>query len=133
MAVYCSLCVLKSLVSRVPLVATLTGCSSPVSVHGDSPGMNTGVGCRFLLQGIFPTQGWNPGLQRCGQILYHRKYQESPKTLERVAYPFSQGNSQPRNGTRGKWQPTPVLLPRKPHGRRSLVQATVHEVAKSRT
>ena len=28
----------------------------------DSPGKNTGVGCHFLLQGIFPTQGWNPGL-----------------------------------------------------------------------
>ena len=26
----------------------------------DSPGKNTGVGCHFLLQGIFPTQGWNP-------------------------------------------------------------------------
>ena len=25
----------------------------------DSPGKNTGVGCRALLQGIFPTQGWN--------------------------------------------------------------------------
>ena len=32
---------------------------------------------------------------------------------------------------RRKWQPTPVLLPRKFHGRRSLVQATVHGVAKS--
>ena len=32
-----------------------------------------------------------------------------------------------------KWQPTPVLLPRKSHGQRSLVQATVHGVAKSRT
>ena len=32
------------------------------SVHGDSPGKNTGVGCHFLLQGIFPTQGWNPRL-----------------------------------------------------------------------
>ena len=29
---------------------------------GDFPGKNTGVGCRFLLQGIFPTQGRNPGL-----------------------------------------------------------------------
>ena len=28
----------------------------------DSPGKNTGVGCYFLLQGIFPTQGWNPHL-----------------------------------------------------------------------
>ena len=31
------------------------------SVHGDSPGKKTGVGCHALLQGIFPTQGWNPG------------------------------------------------------------------------
>ena len=28
------------------------------SIHGDSPGENTGVGCRALLQGIFLTQGW---------------------------------------------------------------------------
>ena len=28
----------------------------------DSPGKNTGVGCHFLLQGIFPTQGSNPHL-----------------------------------------------------------------------
>ena len=34
---------------------------------------------------------------------------------------------------RRKWQPTPVLLPRKSHGRRSLVQATVHGVAKNQT
>ena len=32
-----------------------------------------------------------------------------------------------------KWQPTPVLWPRKSHGWRSLVQATAHGVAKSRT
>ena len=38
-------------------------CSPPgSSVHGDSPGKNTGVGCHALLQGIFPTQGSNPGL-----------------------------------------------------------------------
>ena len=35
-------------------------CSLPgSSVHGDSPGKNTGVGCHFLLQGIFPTPGSN--------------------------------------------------------------------------
>ena len=28
----------------------------------DSPGKNTGVGCHALLQGLFLTQGWNPGL-----------------------------------------------------------------------
>ena len=38
-------------------------CSPPrSSVHGDSPGKNTGVGCHLLLQGIFPTQGSNPHL-----------------------------------------------------------------------
>ena len=37
-------------------------CSLPgSSAHEDSPGENVGVGCHFLLQGIFPTQGLNPG------------------------------------------------------------------------
>ena len=36
----------------------------------DSPGKNTGVGCHFPLQGIFPTQGSNPGLLHCRLILY---------------------------------------------------------------
>ena len=36
----------------------------------DSPGKNTGVGCPFLLQGIFPTQGSNPGLPHCRQMLF---------------------------------------------------------------
>ena len=40
------------------------------SVHGISPGKNTGVGCHFLLQGIFPTQGLNLGRLHW-QILYH--------------------------------------------------------------
>ena len=35
----------------------------------DSPGKNTGVGYHFLLQGIFPTQGSNPGLPHCRQML----------------------------------------------------------------
>ena len=43
---------------------------SGTSVHGDSPGKNTGVGYHALLQGIFPTQGWNPGLPRCRPIVY---------------------------------------------------------------
>ena len=40
------------------------------SVHGASPGKNTGVGCHALLQGIFPTQGSNPGLPHCRRIPY---------------------------------------------------------------
>ena len=38
------------------------------SVHQDSPGKNTGVGCHALLQGIFPTQGSNPSLSHCRRI-----------------------------------------------------------------
>ena len=45
------------------------------SVHRDSPGKNTGVGCLDLLQGIFSTQGSNPVLLRCRQILYHPSHQ----------------------------------------------------------
>ena len=40
------------------------------SVRGDSPGKNTGVSCHALLQGIFPTQGSNPGLLYCRWILF---------------------------------------------------------------
>ena len=40
------------------------------SVHGDSPGKDTGMGCHGLLQGIFPTQGLNPGLLHRRQILF---------------------------------------------------------------
>ena len=36
----------------------------------DSPGQNTGVGSLSLLQGIFPTQGSNPGLPHCRRIFY---------------------------------------------------------------
>ena len=69
------------------------------SVHGNSPGKNTGVGCHALLQGIFPTQGSNPGLPHWGQILDHLSHQGSPRILEWVAYPFSRGTSRPRNPT----------------------------------
>ena len=54
-------------------------CNSPgSSVHEDSPGKNTGVGCHALLQGIFPTQGSNPGLPHCRHILYHLSQHRSP-------------------------------------------------------
>ena len=43
----------------------------------DFPGKNTGVGCHFLLQGIFPTQRSNLCLLRCRQIFYHPSHQGS--------------------------------------------------------
>ena len=66
----------------------------------NSPGQNTGVGSLSLLQGIFPTQGWNPGLLHCRRILYQLRHKGSPRTLEWVAYPFSSWSSGPRNWTR---------------------------------
>ena len=66
----------------------------------NSPGQNPGVGCLSLLQGIFPTQGSNPGLPHCRQILCQLSHTGSPRILEWVAYPFSSGSSQPRNRTR---------------------------------
>ena len=55
-------------------------CSPPgSSIHGDSPGKNTGVGCHALLQGIFPTQVSNPGFPHCRWILYHLSHQGSPR------------------------------------------------------
>ena len=86
----------------------------------DFPGKYTGVGCHFLLQGIFPTQGLNPGLLHCRQILYRLSYKGRPspsvvsnslrpyglytvhgifqaRILEWVVKPFSRGSSWPRN------------------------------------
>ena len=41
------------------------------------PGKSTEVGRHFLLQGIFPTQGSNPGLLHCRQTLYRLSHQGS--------------------------------------------------------
>ena len=59
----------------------------------NSPGQNTGVGRLSLLQGSFSTQGLNPGLSHCMQILYQLSHKGSPRILEWVAYPFSRGSS----------------------------------------
>ena len=39
------------------------------------------MGSRSLLQGIFPTQGWNPGLLHCSWILYQLSHKGSPKII----------------------------------------------------
>ena len=58
------------------------------------------VGSCSLLQGIFRTQGSNPGLPHCRQTLYHLSHQGSPRILKWVADPFSRGTSPPRSWTR---------------------------------
>ena len=79
-----------------------SGLSNPLQPHrpyspGNSPALNTGVGSLSLLQGIFPTQGSNPGLLHCKRILYQLKHKGSPRILEWVAYLFSSGYSWPKN------------------------------------
>ena len=56
-----------------------SGLENSMDCPWNSPGQNTEVGILSLLQGIFPTQGLNPGLLHCRQILYqlsHREAQE---------------------------------------------------------
>ena len=65
-----------SVIQLCPTPCDPTDSSLPgSSVHGDSPGKNTGVGCQDLFQGIFLTQGSNPGFPHGRWILYHLSYQ----------------------------------------------------------
>ena len=57
----------------------------------DFLGKSIGVGCYFFLQGIFPTQGSNPGLLRCRQMLYHLSHQGSPG-IRKLDIKFQFGN-----------------------------------------
>ena len=77
--------------------------SNSLQPHGlyspwNSPYQNTGVGNLYLLWGIFPTQGLNPGLLIAGGIFTKWTTREAQEN-EWVAYPFSSGSSQPRNQT----------------------------------
>ena len=99
------------------------------SVHGDSPGKNTRVGCHSLLQGTFPTQGWNQVSCIAGRFFTiwatgeaHLAYEScwkcwllsgvrlfatpwsvhgilQARILEWVAIPFSRGSLRPRDWT----------------------------------
>ena len=113
------------------------------------PGKNTGVGCHSLLQGIFLTQGSNPGLLNCRQILYCLSHKQTrwdmwklstasslffcqpetalnnPRWLRQWRIHLKCGTSQfyPWFGKipwRREWQPTPVFLPGESLGQRSL-------------
>ena len=82
---------LKSLLMKVKCVSHPI-VSNSLQPHGlystrilcpwNFPGKNTGVGCRFLLQGIFPTQGSNLGLLHCRQILYCLSHHRSPMKMK---------------------------------------------------
>ena len=72
--------------------------SNSLWLHGlnspwNSLGLNTAVGSPSLLQGIFPTQGSNPSLLHCRQILYHLSHQGSPFKIR----PLFQDNIKAKN------------------------------------
>ena len=77
-----------------PTVCGSMDCSPPgSSVHRDSPGKNTGVGCHALLQGIFPTQRMNPGFPHCKWILYQLSHQlEGSLSLLQWIFPTQESN-----------------------------------------
>ena len=69
--------IMKSL-SHVQLFATPWTVAYRLLLPWDFPGKNTGVGCHFLLQEIFPAQGLNTGPLHCRQTLYHLSHQGCP-------------------------------------------------------
>ena len=100
-------CVLSHL-SHVRLFAAPPGCSP-----WESPGKNTGVGCHFLLLGIFPTQGLNSNLL---SFLHPQMNSLQLASPGKPRYMYTSSSF-----WRRKWQPTPVLVPGKSQGQRSLV------------
>ena len=98
-SIFCA--VLCLVTQSCPTLCNPMDCSPQASsVHGNSPGKNTEVGCHTLPKGIFPTQGPNTGLPHCIQVLYHLRHQGSSRIMEWVTCPFSKGSSPPRNCTR---------------------------------
>ena len=59
----------------------MDGSPSRLLCPWDFPGKNIEVGCHFLLQRIFLTQGLNSDLLHCRQILYHLSHQEGKITV----------------------------------------------------
>ena len=65
------------LLSHLQLCVTLCTVALRLLCPWDSPDKKAGVGCHALLQGIFLTQGLNPGLPHCRQILHCLNHQGS--------------------------------------------------------
>ena len=79
-----------------PTLCDPKDCSLPgSSVHMDSPGKNTGVGCHALLQGIFPTQGLNPVLPHCKWILLRSEPPGKPYMYTYIPPSHSRPHSTP--------------------------------------
>ena len=72
------LCSMKVKVSVTQSCLTLC---NPIVCPWNSPGKNSGVGCNFLLQVIFPSQESNPGLLHCRQILHWLSFEGKSQIL----------------------------------------------------
>ena len=72
--------------------SVMSDSANPWAIYSpcNSPGHNTGVGSFSLLQEIFPTQGSNPGLLHCRQILYQLSHKGSPLS----SYPHHYSNGE---------------------------------------
>ena len=80
------------IISESESCSAMSNCLLPHGVYSpwNSPGQNTGMGTsRSLLQGIFPTQGSNPGLPHCRWILYQLSQKGSPCFSSHFASPFA--------------------------------------------
>ena len=100
------------------------------------PKQDTGVGCHFLLQGIFPFQGLNPDVLHCRQILYCLSHQGSPKFIKRRYYylPSKRGTLKSEFSLRATYLFVKLNMSRKtsdrrgPHEWRSLSHRVWHSV-----
>ena len=87
--------------------SVVSDCLQPHGLYSpwNSSGQNTGVGSRSLLQGIFPTQGSNPGLPHCRQILYQPSHQRRPHaTVKKFSWKKVKTNKKPLRAERKKWE-----------------------------
>ena len=70
---------------------------NPTVYPWNSPGQNTGVGSLSFLQGVFPTQGLNPGCPHCRRILYQLSHKGSPNECinikKKKVHPFAHYSS----------------------------------------
>ena len=110
------------LLSCIPLFATPWTTAHQALCPWDYSGKNTGTGCHTLLQGSFPTQGSNLGLPHCKWILYHLNHCICLRLSRECSSEevFVRGFQVGKIPQRRAEQPTPVFLPAKSRGQRSL-------------
>ena len=84
----------------IVIQSCLTLCDNMGCSPWNSPGQNTGGGSLSLLQGIFLTQGLNPGLPNWGQILYQLSHREAQEYWNGWLIPSPVDLPDPRNWTR---------------------------------